>query len=217
MHRREHPNRGSGADRAPRACGNRCRDGGRKPRGRRRGHTRERIRRSRSRRRRMERHRRRRAGRDTRQRRRERQSQSRNRSPGPPDGVPERDVRGNAAPCRRDGTGTARNRRSRQNRAGTDTVRVAHQKLIGRSRAAGQLGRAEQGDPMPACAAGGAEGNEASTAPRQTNGWTRPFPTRRENQTEETWGGMPRATGTPARRNGFPRTHGDHPGSRYAS
>ena len=145
MHRREHPNRGRGADRAPRACGNRCRDGGRKPRGRRRGHTRERIRRSRSGRRRMERHRRRRAGRDTRQRRRERQSQSRNRSPGPPDGVPERDVRRNGAPCRRDRTGTARNRTVRQNRARTDTVRIAHQKLIGRSRAAGQLGRAEQG------------------------------------------------------------------------
>ncbi len=92
----------------------------------------------------MERHQRRRAGRDTRQRRRERQSESRNRSAGPPDGVPERDVRRNGAPCRRDRTGTARNRRVRQNRAGTDTVRLAHQELIGQSQPTGQRGRAER-------------------------------------------------------------------------
>ena len=34
---------------------------------------------------------------------------------------------------------------------------------------------------MPACAAGGAEANEASTAPRQTNGWGATVPdTKRE-------------------------------------
>ena len=147
IHRCEYANPGRGPGRAPRPGGNRRVDGGRKPRGGRRGHTRQRIGRSRSRRRIGERHRRRRADRHTRHRRRQLQGESRNRGAAAGEGVPERDVRGNGSPCDGRRTGTARNRSRRKNRAGTSTTQLSRKKLIGRSQATRQLGRGPSGIP----------------------------------------------------------------------